>query len=44
MDKLEINQGTLYDKPSILYRTVGPVETNVWLRNLKIKVESYLKI
>ena len=32
----------LYNKPSILYRTVGPVETNVWLRNLKMKVESYL--
>jgi hypothetical protein len=40
------NRVLLYNKPSIyiLYRTVGPVETNAWLRNLKMKIESYLKI
>jgi hypothetical protein len=38
------NRARSYNKPSILYRTVGPVETNVWLRNLKMKIESYLKI
>ena len=30
MDKLEIKRALLYNKPSILYRTVGPVETNVF--------------
>jgi hypothetical protein len=38
------NRALSYYKPSILYRTIGPVETNVWLRNLKMKIESYLKI
>ena len=38
------NRALSYNKPSILYRTVGPMETNVWLRNLKMKIESYLKI
>jgi len=30
MDKLEIKRALLYNKPSILNRTVGPVETNVF--------------
>jgi hypothetical protein len=30
MDKLEIKRALLYNKPSILYWTVGPVETNVF--------------
>ena len=30
MDKLEIKRALLYNKPSILYRTVGPVETNAF--------------
>jgi hypothetical protein len=38
------NRALSYNKLSILYRTVGPVKTNVWLRNLKMKIESYLKI
>ena len=30
MDKLEIKRALLYNKPSILYRTVCPVETNAF--------------
>jgi hypothetical protein len=41
MDKLEIKRALLYNKPSILYRTVGPVETNAFPDRIdfyKIKV------
>ena len=33
------NRALLYNKPIILYRTLGPMETNVWLRNLNMKIE-----
>jgi len=42
MDKLEIKHGSFIQQTQYFIPDSQSGETNVWLRNLKMKVESYL--